>query len=113
MQFAMGDSNTLAGGAVVSNVLTGKRYERAPADCRGSVFVCGSAAGLTVEVNVNGVSVSEPMVVGAQARIPVIPDDVTIPDFEAPEGALIQITLRNTTASTSLTAYWKVFLDVI
>jgi hypothetical protein len=106
-------TTTIAGATKNPNILTGTRYERAPVDCMGSLFINGSAAGLTVEVNVGGLSISEPVVVNVQNRMPVIPDDVLIPGFECPEGALIQVTLTNTTASTSLVAQWKLMLEPI
>jgi len=101
---------SVAANTTVPNVLTGMRYERSPFPAIGALYVAGSAAGLTAELNVGGRSVSPPTVVNAQNRLPVVPDDVLIPEFEADQGELIQLTVVNTTGG-ALTINFRVELE--
>jgi hypothetical protein len=112
MDLIMQDVTAVGANATNNNVVTGLRYERAPMDCMGQLYVNGSATGLKCELNVGGVAVTELIKVNAQNRLPVIPDDVLVPGFEVPAGALIQVKIQNVTAG-SLDASWKVVLSPI
>lgn len=93
------------------NVLTGQRYERAPFQAGvGNLFCCGSAAGLTAELNVGGVSVTPPTVVNTQNRLPVVPDDILVSEWECMNGQLLQVTVVNTTGG-ALTFFWRVDIE--
>lgn len=51
----------VAANATVQNVLAGQRYERSPFSAGvGNLYCCGSAAGLTAELNVGGTSITPP-----------------------------------------------------
>ncbi len=108
----MQGNQSVAANTTVANVLSGERYERVPFDAIGSLFAAGSAAGLTLELNVGGISVSPPTKVNAQNRLPVVPDDELVNGWEAPEGKLIQLTCVNTSAG-ALTINWKVELEEV
>lgn len=101
---------SVAANTTVPNVASGMRYERSPFPAIGALYCAGSAAGLTLELNVGGRSISPPTVVNAQNRLPVVPDDLLIPDFECDQGELIQITVVNTTAG-ALTINWRLELE--
>lgn len=90
-------SVSVAANAVNENVLSGQRFERMPYNGFVTLLESGSAAGLESELNIGGQSVSAPMPVNVQNRIPVTPDDLSIADAEAWLGQLIQLRVRNTT----------------
>jgi hypothetical protein len=94
----------------IENILDGQRYVRAPADVLGGLYICGSALGLTAELNVGGASVTPPVGVGAQNRFPLVPDDSLVEDWPAEKGDLIQVRAVNTTGG-ALTMFWRVELD--
>jgi hypothetical protein len=91
-------SNSVGANATNNNVLSSRRFERAPFTGLMTVYSTGSAAGLEEEINVGGVSVTPRAVVNAQNRSPVAPDDLRIADVPVFQGQLIQITVANTTA---------------
>lgn len=112
MKVLMQGSTSIAANSTDSNVIKDRRYERAPFPAVGTLYINGSAAGLTAELNVGGHSVSDPVTVNVQNRVPVIPDDLLISDWEALPNALIQVSITNTTGG-ALTAYWKVELQEV
>lgn len=91
-------SNSIAANATNSNVLSGRRYDRAPFTGLLTYYSTGSAAGLEEELNVGGVSVSPRIPVNTGNRSPVVPDDLRIADVPVYQGQLIQIGVSNTTA---------------
>lgn len=96
--FTVQDLVTIVAATTTLNVLTGNRYERCPYAIGQGKFLCtGSAAGLTAELNIGGRSITPPIVVNDQARVPVEPDDTVCREFEAHAGELIQITVVNQT----------------
>lgn len=109
MTLTMQSSVSVAANSTNSNVLSGERYERAPFNALGNLFCTGSALGLTSELNVGGVSVTPPIKVNAQNRLPVVPDDILVENFETYEGKLLQLTVSNTTGG-ALTFFWRVDL---
>lgn len=110
MVVVMQQSISVAANATNSNVLTGQRYERPPFNALGSLYVNGSALGLTAELNVGGASISEPITVNAANTLPVVPDDRLVEDWKVIRGNLIQLTIVNTTGG-ALTAFWRVELE--
>jgi hypothetical protein len=110
MKNVMQSSVAVAANTTNENVLTGQRFERAPGPSIGGLYVCGSAAGLTAELNVGGRSVTPPTSVNTQNRFPVVPDDSLAMDWEAYQGELIQVRIVNTTAG-ALTIFWRVELE--
>jgi len=109
MKFCMQGTNAIAANTSNPNVLTGQRYERAPANCYGALYLTGSAIGLTAELNCGGISITPPVGVNIQNRYPVVPDDVLIDGWEIINGKLIQLTVTNTTGG-ALNVFWRVEL---
>ena len=112
MIVTMQDSVSVGANSTVSNVVSGQRYDRSPFDAIGNLYCTGSAVGCTAELNIGGVSVTPPTKVGSQARYPVVPDDILVQGWEAPNGKLIQITVVNTTGA-AITFYWRVDLEEV
>jgi len=109
MKVVMQETNSVPANSQIASVLVGQKYERAPGDALGAVYNTGSATGLRASLNVGGIAVSDTINVGAANRTPVVPDDLLIDDWMAPEGALIQLQVENTTAG-ALTYQWRVEL---
>jgi hypothetical protein len=109
MKFCMQGNNVIALNATNPNVLAGQRYERAPTNCYGALYITGSAIGLTAELNVGGISITPPTGVNIQNRYPVVPDDILVDGWEVVNGKLIQLTVANTTGG-ALTVFWRVEL---
>jgi len=108
MKVVMQGQTAFGGAGTNENVLTGQRYERAPFDAIGTLYTCGSAAGLTAELNTGGRSITPPTVVNAQSRLPVVPDDMLVSDWEVARGDLIQVRV---VATGALTIFWRVELE--
>lgn len=107
---AMQSSTSIAANTTNTSVLSGQRFERNPyAAALGGLYVCGSATGLTAELNVGGRSVTPPTSVNSQNRFPIVPDDSLIEEWQAFQGELIQLTGVNTTAG-ALTMFWRIEL---
>lgn len=101
----------VAANATVQNVLSGQRYERSPFSAGvGNLYCCGSAAGLTAELNVGGTSITPPTNVNTQNRYPIVPDDILVGTWEVLEGRLVQVTVVNTTAG-ALSFFWRVDIE--
>lgn len=109
MKVVMQDSVSVAANSTNSNVITGQKYERSPGDAVGAVYNTGSATGLRAALNVGGIAVSDTINVGAANRTPVVPDDLLVDEWEAPEGALIQLQVENTTGG-ALVYQWRIEL---
>jgi len=108
----MQGATAVAATTTTENIISGQRYERSPWDAMGALYTAGSAAGLTAELNVNGISVTPPTTVNAQNRLPTVPDDMLVDDWEAPAGGLIQLRAVNSTGG-ALTLNWRVELYAI
>lgn len=106
----MQGSTVISANSSNANVLTGQKYERPPGDAIGTLYVTGSATGLSVELNCDGKAISDTIQVNVQNRIPVVPDDMLIDGWEAFEGKLIQLKAINSTAG-ALTLFWRVELQ--
>jgi hypothetical protein len=109
MKFMMQGSTAVAAGVTTDNVISGQRYESPQFNCEGTLYLTGSAAGLKAELNVGGVSITPPITVNANNRVPIVPDDLCVDGWEVAAGSLIQLSITNTTAG-SLTSYWKIEL---
>ena len=109
MKFVMQGTVTVPDGETIDNVLSGQRYERPPMNCFGTLYCTGSAIGLKAEINVSGRSVSPPVAVGEQNRIPIVPDDMLVDDFEVVKDGMIQLTVSNPTGG-DLDFFWRVEL---
>jgi hypothetical protein len=109
MQVVMQGTNSVAANSTINNVLTGEKYERAPANAYGFAYNTGSATGLLASLNVGGVAVSDTVNVGAANRTPLVPDDMLVGGWEAGEGDLIQLQVENTTGG-ALTYQWRIIL---
>ena len=105
----MQDTISVAANSTNNNVIAGQKYERSPGDAIGAVYNTGSATGLRAALNVGGLAVSDTINVGAANRTPVVPDDLLVDDWDAPEGALIQLQVENTTGG-ALTYQWRIEL---
>lgn len=110
MKVTMQDQISIAANSTNANVISQQRYERSPFNAIGDLYCTGSATGLTAELNVGGVSVTPPTQIGAQNRLPVVPDDILVEDFEAVGGSLMQVTVVNTTGG-ALTFFWRIDLE--
>lgn len=91
-------SNSIAANGTTQNILSGRRYERAPFTGLATFYSTGSAAGLEEEINIGGVSVTPRTQVNSNNRSPLVPDDYRVGDVPVFQGQLIQITVANTTA---------------
>lgn len=112
MVVVMQGSNAVGANGTNENVVSGQRYERAPYYGLGSLYCTGSAAGLTVELNVGGVSITPPTGVNTQNRFPVVPDDSLVSGWEFAPGQLLQLRVVNTTGG-ALTFFWRVELNEV
>lgn len=107
---AMQGTQVIGAGATIANILAGQRYDRVPyAGAIGQFFASASVAGVTCELNVGGVSITPPAEANAENRMPLVPDDLLIGDWEALEGKLIQITAVDT-AGAGANLFWKIVL---
>lgn len=111
MIYTMQNTTSVGANASVSNTLSGQLYERPPYNCYGTLYTNGSATGLFAQINVNSVAISDEVTMSAQNRVPVVPDDMLMAGWEAPQGGLIQLKFRNSTGG-ALTAFWKILLEV-
>jgi len=109
MKVVMQETVSIAANSTNSNVVSGQKYERSPGDAVGAVYNTGSASGLRASLNVGGLAVSDTINVGAANRTPVVPDDLLVDEWGAPEGALIQLQVENTTAG-ALVYQWRIEL---
>lgn len=103
--------NTSVGATTTTGAtLNGQLYERPPFDAIGTLYITASATGMFAQINVDGTAVSDEVTVGLQNRVPLVPDDMLIGGWEAPQGGLIQLRLRNSTGG-ALTNFWKILLQ--
>jgi hypothetical protein len=111
MKVAMQYSVSVPANSTIQNVVSGQRYERVPFQAAvGALYTTGSATGLQCELNVGGQSVTPPVDVNTNNRVPLIPDDQTISGWEALQGQLIQLSVTNTTGG-ALTFRWKIEVE--
>jgi len=108
----MQGQNTIVANSTTDNVLAGQRYESPQFDCLGTIYGNGSAAGLRAELNVGGVSITPPIVVNASNRLPVVPDDLLVSEWECVGGSQVQVTVVNTTGG-NLVFFWRIDLQPV
>jgi hypothetical protein len=109
MKVLMQGSEVFGAAGTVQNVLAGERYERPPFMAVGDLYGSASAINLvTSELNVGGFSVTGQIEVGAQNRLPLVPDDLLIGYWPVEVGQLIQL---RATASAAATFFWRVDLE--
>jgi hypothetical protein len=111
MKLVMQNQVTVPAGSTISNVLSGQKYERPPMPSIATLYACGSAAGLSTTMNIGGLANTDDIAVNDQNRLPVVPDDLLSTDMEAPEGALMQLSVTNNDPSNNLDFFWRVELD--
>lgn len=106
------DSISVGAGATNTNVLSGKTFERVPADSQ-QVFMTlkdsGSATGLQRAFNVGGSIEVERGLVSATNRVPQLKDTVG-EDVEGFGGDLLQLSVENTTAG-ALTYFYSLAIE--
>lgn len=95
---AMAYQASIAANTQVDNIIAGQQYQTAPFDGYLAVRVCGSAAGLRLSLNVQGVSKLSRLFVNANNRVPIQPDDVIISGIPVRAGQQITVPAENTTA---------------
>lgn len=100
---------SVAANAVVQ-LLTGLRFERPLRDTLLQVIATASAAGLLLEVFVNGQSVAPALPVKSSNRVPIVPYDVLIDDVEVAMDSLIELRVTNTTGG-ALSLFWETILQ--
>lgn len=91
-------------------LLTGLRFERPLLDSYLKVFACASAAGVNLEVFVNGISVAPALPLNSQNAIPRNPFDQLLDDIEVEKDSLIELRATNTTAG-ALNIFWMTMLQ--
>lgn len=107
----MQGSTTIGAGLTVQNAIQGQRYERAPFPAIGSLFVtCSAIDDATAELNVAGQSVTPPVEVSGNNRLPIVPDDLLVSGWQVLEGKLIQLTLVDV-GGAGCTVYWRIDLQ--
>lgn len=90
-------STSVAANALSDNVLAGRLFEYTPGNAVLDFYATGSATGLRLQISIGGVVMAEEIVVNAQNRVPVIPDDFVTQEG-ATGGSRISARFRNTTA---------------
>lgn len=91
-------------------IMTGLRFERPLMDSLLTIFAAASAAGLLVELFVDGNSVAPAMPVPARNAMPTNPYDTLIDGVEVQKDALIEIRVQNTTGG-ALSFFWRTHLQ--
>lgn len=94
----------------IVQLLTGLRFERPLADSLLAIFATASAAGLTMEVFVDGQSVAPALPIGALNRVPINPYDMLLNGIEVPNDKLIEMRVNNPTGG-ALTVNWREVLQ--
>lgn len=109
---AIQDSISIGAGATNPNVLSGKTFERVPADVN-RVFLTlgdsGAATGFQRSLNVGGSIEVERGLVSATNRIPQVEDTVA-EDIEGFGGDLLQLAVENTTGG-ALVYFYKLLIE--
>lgn len=97
----------LAAGASTPNALAGSAFEFIKAPSLVRFYVVGDAAGaIRVGISSGSDILLEESPVSRAARMPVIPDDLTVEDVAAP-GDRLRISIRNPSAG-ALDTFWAV-----
>ena len=107
------DSIAVAANTTNTNVLSTKQGARIPLDTAAVISLrdTGSATGLQRALFVNNVNEIERGLVGAQNRIPIVEDTVGTGIVAGP-GALLQLSVENTTAG-ALTYFYVLEIEEV
>jgi len=89
---------SVAANALSDNVFAGRLFEYLPAPSVLDFYATGAAAGLRLQISIGGVVMAEEVVVNAQNRVPVIPDDFVTQEGGT-GGQRISARFRNTTGA--------------
>jgi len=112
MQVLMRGSTSIPANGSVNNVIEGEIYDRSPWDADGAFFANGSATGLSASLFVGTMQIGNGLDLSDQNRVPIVPDDMVIQDWEAPDGDKITIPVTNSTGGI-LVAFWTVILQAV
>lgn len=91
-------------------LLTGLRFERPLRDSLMTIVGTGSAAGLNLEVFVDGKSVAPALPIKTSNRNPIVPYDILLDDIQVPQDSLIELRVTNTTGG-ALNLFWETVLQ--
>lgn len=106
-----GVTNTAAGGSN-NNVLSGSAFEFVKRPSRVRFYIVGDAAGeQRVTVQAGAEVLLEESPVSRAARVPLVPDDLTIEDVAMP-GDRLKVAVRNTGAGAN-NLFWAVDIQEI
>lgn len=94
----MTDRQTVAANSTVANVLQGKVHEFVSKPSVVRVYGQAAAVGLFMSVLVGNESVMQDQEIGAQNRMPIVPDDF-VTEAGALPGDRIVVSLRNSTGA--------------
>lgn len=103
---------SIAATTTTENVLSGQRYERAPFNGVGRLYLTagGTIGQVNTELNVGGRSITPPTPASIQNRVPLVPDDSVVEDWEFATGELIQLRVQNTSGG-ALNCLWRIELE--
>jgi hypothetical protein len=99
------NSVSVAAGATNDNVLQGSQFEYLPYNALVEFGLNGSATGLLADVYSGQDILAESMLMTAQNRVPVYPDDYSLTDVAA-AGERLKIRIRNPTGG-AITAFFS------
>lgn len=102
------NSVSIAANATNDNVLAGSQFEYLPDDFYLEIGLNGAATGLLADVYSGSDILAESMLLTAQNRVPIFPDDFNLTDAAA-AGERIKIRIRNTTGA-AIVAFFTVKL---
>lgn len=105
-----GTTQTIAIGAVDTQIMDGNRYERPPVPSKMKVFMSASSAGLIRRVEVDTQTIAPPSSIPPSNRTPQDPFDLSVAGIEVPDDKLILLPVSNPTAG-AITLFWRVELQ--
>lgn len=105
------NSVSVAANSTNDNVITGSQFEFLPYNAKLDFGLCGSAAGLEVDVYTGQDTVAERYAVNTQNRFPINPDDFVLSDI-AMAGERVKVRARNTTGG-ALTLFYSININPV
>lgn len=97
---------SIAAGNTGTQLLSGLKFEFPQVDSFLDIMASGSAAGLILQVFVNGQSIAPPSAVNPTNRAPRSPYDLVLGDIQAPEDKKIELLVNNPTGG-ALSIFWR------
>lgn len=99
---------SVAAASVDDNILAGSQFEFCPYNAHVQFALVGDANGadLKIDVYTGQDVIAENLEPSIQARMPILPDDLTVEDIVR-AGERIKVRVRNTHASTARTIYYR------